>query len=155
MIIRIYGLTRLLLGFFLIIFNFSFAQLGLYGALQVASADVIALQDQPLYFFNGVIGSEGDDAQLLFLGSAQALNASQDAYSEIEVSITASELNQAFLDLLKQSKSIEISTRIITEIYHSAAILASNPEMYKLDKLKVANRGILEPMKNTAIESHI
>ena len=53
----------------------------------------------------------------------------------------ASELNQAFLDLLKQSKSIEISTRIITEIYHSAAILASNPEMYKLDKLKVANRG--------------
>ena len=91
MIIRIYGLTRLLLGFFLLLFEISFAQLGLYGALQVASSEVIALQDQPLYFFNGVIGSEGEDAQFLFLGNAQALNASQDAYSEIEVSIAAQE----------------------------------------------------------------
>ena len=83
-------MTRLLLlGFSLLFINDSFSQLGLYGALQVASNKVIALQDQPLYFFNGVIGSEGEDAQLLFLGSAQALNASEDAYSEIEVSIAA------------------------------------------------------------------
>lgn len=79
----------LLLGFFLLFVNITFPQLGLYGALQVASNKVIALQDQPLYFFNGVIGSEGEDAQLLFLGSAQALNANEDAYSEIEVSIAA------------------------------------------------------------------
>lgn len=87
----IYSLKPLLLGFFLLFINITFPQLGLYGALQIASNKVIALQDQPLYFFNGVIGSEGEDAQLLFLGSAQALNASEDAYSEIEVSITAQE----------------------------------------------------------------
>ena len=46
-------MTRLLLGFFLLLFEISFAQLGLYGALQFASSEVIALQDQPLYFFNG------------------------------------------------------------------------------------------------------
>lgn len=51
------------------------------------------------------------------------------------------ELNEAFLALLEQSKSLETSTRIISEIYDSTLILASNPEIYKLDPLKVKNRG--------------
>jgi plasmid stabilization system protein ParE len=51
------------------------------------------------------------------------------------------ELNQAFLDLLKQSKSIDTTTRIITEIYESTSILATNPEIYKLDSLKENNSG--------------
>ena len=53
----------------------------------------------------------------------------------------ASELNQAFLDLLEQSESIETTTRIITAIYNSASILATNPEIYKLDTLKNPNKG--------------
>ena len=51
------------------------------------------------------------------------------------------ELNEAFLELLEQSESIEITTRIITEVYESASILATNPEIYKLDTLKENNKG--------------
>ncbi|QHI34930.1 hypothetical protein IMCC3317_02750 [Kordia antarctica] len=51
------------------------------------------------------------------------------------------ELNNAFLELLEQSKSIELTTRIIAEIYESASILAANPEVYKLDILKQNNEG--------------
>ncbi|MDX1326147.1 Plasmid stabilization system protein ParE [Arenibacter nanhaiticus] len=51
------------------------------------------------------------------------------------------ELNEAFLDLLEQSESLETTTKIITEIYESAAILATNPEIYKLDILKENNNG--------------
>lgn len=51
------------------------------------------------------------------------------------------ELNKAFLDLLKQSESIETTIRIITEVYESASILAKNPEIYKLDTLKENNKG--------------
>ena len=52
-----------------------------------------------------------------------------------------SELNEAFLDLLEQSESLETTTKIITEIYESAVILATNPEIYKLDTLKENNNG--------------
>ncbi|PVW13107.1 type II toxin-antitoxin system RelE/ParE family toxin [Marixanthomonas spongiae] len=51
------------------------------------------------------------------------------------------ELSQAFLELLEQSESIEMTTRIITEVYASASILATNPEIYKLDTLKKDNKG--------------
>ncbi len=51
------------------------------------------------------------------------------------------ELNEAFWDLLEHSESIETTTRIITEIYESASILATNPEIYKLDPLKQNNKG--------------
>jgi plasmid stabilization system protein ParE len=51
------------------------------------------------------------------------------------------ELNQAFLDLLEQSKSIETTTKVITDIYDSTTILATDPEIYKLDALKVNNKG--------------
>lgn len=51
------------------------------------------------------------------------------------------ELNEAFLELLEQSESIETTTRIITEVYESASILGTNPEIYKLDILKENNKG--------------
>lgn len=51
------------------------------------------------------------------------------------------ELNEAFLDLFEQSQSSETATRIITEIYKSTIILATNPEIYKLDTLKENNKG--------------
>lgn len=51
------------------------------------------------------------------------------------------ELNEAFLDLLEQSESIETTTRIITDIYESASILATDPEIYKLDTFKENNKG--------------
>ncbi|MBZ9787726.1 type II toxin-antitoxin system RelE/ParE family toxin [Psychroflexus sp. CAK57W] len=51
------------------------------------------------------------------------------------------DLYQAFLDLLEQSKSIETTTRVISEIYTSVSILKINPEIYKLDRLKKNNRG--------------
>jgi plasmid stabilization system protein ParE len=51
------------------------------------------------------------------------------------------DLNNAFIDLLEQSESIETTTRVITELYHSTSILATNPEIYKLDELKENNQG--------------
>jgi plasmid stabilization system protein ParE len=51
------------------------------------------------------------------------------------------ELSEAFLELLEQSESIDVTSRIITEIYESASILASNPEIFKLDTLKYNNKG--------------
>ncbi len=51
------------------------------------------------------------------------------------------ELNEAFLELLEQSESIEITTKVITEVYESTSILATSPEIYKLDTLKENNKG--------------
>jgi plasmid stabilization system protein ParE len=51
------------------------------------------------------------------------------------------ELNEAFLNLLVQSKSIETTKRIISEIYDSVSILASDPEIYMLDTFKENNKG--------------
>lgn len=51
------------------------------------------------------------------------------------------ELNEAFLDLLEKSVSIETATRIISEIFQSTFILETNPEIYKLDSLKENNKG--------------
>src|SRR5690606_40571807 len=51
------------------------------------------------------------------------------------------ELNEAFLDLLEKSESLETTTRIISQIYESASILATEPEIYKLDTLKENNIG--------------
>lgn len=51
------------------------------------------------------------------------------------------DLNHAFLKLLEESKSIETTARVITEIYDSTAILATDPEIYKLDTLKKNNNG--------------
>ncbi len=51
------------------------------------------------------------------------------------------DLSQAFLDLLEESKSIDTTTRIISEIYESTQVLRENPEIYKLDVLKKDNNG--------------
>ena len=51
------------------------------------------------------------------------------------------QLHEAFLELLEQTASIETTTRIITEIYESTSILATDPEIYKLDALKENNKG--------------
>lgn len=51
------------------------------------------------------------------------------------------DLSHAFLDLLEESKSIETTIRVITEIYESTEILADSPEIYKLDALKENNKG--------------
>jgi plasmid stabilization system protein ParE len=60
------------------------------------------------------------------------------------------ELNEAFLDLLEKSASIETATRIITEIFESTFILGTNPEIYKLDSLKENNKGNIRAyQKNT------
>ncbi len=60
------------------------------------------------------------------------------------------QLNEAFLDLLEKSASIETATRIITEIFESTLILESNPEIYKLDSLKENNKGNIRAyQKNT------
>jgi ABC-type sulfate transport system substrate-binding protein len=42
---------------------------------------------------------------------------------------------------LVQSKSIETTKRIISEIYDSVSILASDPEIYMLDTFKENNKG--------------
>lgn len=49
------------------------------------------------------------------------------------------ELKEAFLELLEQSESLETTTRVIAEVYESASILATNPEMYKIDPLRKDN----------------
>ncbi len=51
------------------------------------------------------------------------------------------ELNESFLELLEQSRSIETTTRIIDEVHESTSILATNPEIYKVDKLRKGNKG--------------
>ena len=51
----------------------------------------------------------------------------------------AKELSQAFAKLLEVS--IEIASRVITEIYQSTEILSKTPYVYKLDSLKDYNPG--------------
>ena len=51
------------------------------------------------------------------------------------------DLRKAFLDLLEYSESQSIASRITSEIYSSVSILATNPEIYKLDSLKKNNNG--------------
>ena len=45
----------------------------------------------PFIFFEGVIQSENDSSALVFLGTAQALNASQQSYSQVRKRIVAQE----------------------------------------------------------------
>ena len=63
------------------------------------------------------------------------------------------ELNEAFLELLEQTKSIETTTRIITEIFESTSVLSTNPEIYKLDSLKRKNKGNPIPLSQIPISS--
>ena len=50
--------------------------MGLYGNLHISASQSLAISNESLYFFEGVIQSENDSSALVFLGTAQALNAS-------------------------------------------------------------------------------
>lgn len=51
------------------------------------------------------------------------------------------DLYTCFLELLEESESLEITSRVITEVYESVLILSTNSEIYKLDSLKLDNKG--------------
>ena len=51
--------------------------MGLYGNLYLSASQSLAIVNEPLYFFEGIIQSENDTAALIFLGTDEALNASQ------------------------------------------------------------------------------
>ena len=50
-------------------------------------------------------------------------------------------LHHAFLELLERTESIELTERIIREVFESTYILESQPEIYQLDRLKIHNSG--------------
>lgn len=60
------------------------------------------------------------------------------------------QLSQAFLDLLEESESVTITTKVITEIYESVQILSSQPEIYKLDELRRKNNGDIRAFEKHA-----
>ena len=84
-------LLRFLFVFLFIGINICSAQMGLYGNIYLAGSQSLAIKNAPFYFFNGIAQSDRDTAALVFLGSAQALNASQQSHSEIKTLITAQE----------------------------------------------------------------
>ena len=51
------------------------------------------------------------------------------------------DLHNVFLKLLEKTKSIEITSKVISEVYSSVLILSKNPEIFKLDNLKRNNQG--------------
>ena len=51
------------------------------------------------------------------------------------------QLNEAFIELLDFSESLEITNKIIFEIYDSVSILKTNSEIFKSDTLKTNNSG--------------
>lgn len=65
--------------------------MGPYGNVYLSGSSHLAIKNAPLYFFNGIAQSDRDTAALVFLGSAQALNASQQSHTEIKTRITAQE----------------------------------------------------------------
>lgn len=59
----------------------------------------------------------------------------------IWTNLAESNLYTCFLELLEQSKSVDITSKIITEVYESVSILSTDSEIYKLDTLKTNNKG--------------
>ena len=51
------------------------------------------------------------------------------------------DLHNVFLKLLEKTKSIEITSKVISEVYSSVLVLSKNPEIFKLDNLKRDNQG--------------
>ena len=86
---------RILDRFLIVIFfagaNIVSAQMGFHGNLYLSASQSLAIADESFYFFEGVIQSESDTAALVFLGTAQALNASQQSHSQAKTQITAQE----------------------------------------------------------------
>jgi mRNA-degrading endonuclease RelE of RelBE toxin-antitoxin system len=59
------------------------------------------------------------------------------------------QLNEEFLELLERTKSMEITARIINEVYDAVSILKTHSEIYKLDEFKKNNPGTIR-----AFEKH-
>ncbi|WP_341220196.1 hypothetical protein [Polaribacter atrinae] len=70
----------------------------------------------------------------------------------IWTNLAESNLHNCFLELLEQTKSVDITSKIITEVYESVSILSTDSEIYKLDTLKRITKEILELFKNILIE---
>ena len=49
--------------------------------------------------------------------------------------------HEEFLELLEQTESIEITSRIFDEVYDSVSILQTHSKIYKLDEFKNDNPG--------------
>ena len=84
------NLTRFIIIFFVGI-NISHAQMGLHGNLYLSASQSLAIANAPLYFYEGIIQSENDSSALVFLGTAQALNASQQSHSQVKTRISVQE----------------------------------------------------------------
>lgn len=61
--------------------NIAIAQMGLHGNLYLFDSHSLAIENVPLYFNEGIIQSEKNTSDLVFLGTAQALNASEQSHS--------------------------------------------------------------------------
>ena len=63
---------RILYVLFIVGTNISIAQMGLHGNLYLSASQSLAIENEALYFFDGVIQSENDTSALIFLGTAPA-----------------------------------------------------------------------------------
>lgn len=82
---------RILYVLFIVGTNISIAQMGLHGNVYLSSYQRLAIENEALYFYEGIIQSENDTSALIFLGTAQALNASQQSHSQVKTRITVQE----------------------------------------------------------------
>lgn len=67
----------------------------------------------------------------------------------IWTNLADTQLSLAFLDLLEESESLDITIKVMTEIYESVKILSSHPEIYALDDFRRNNDGSIR-----AFEKH-
>ncbi len=51
------------------------------------------------------------------------------------------QLDHIFLNLLEESKSIDVADKVVNSIYESVAILSTHPEIYEVDELRINNDG--------------
>ncbi|WP_281234736.1 type II toxin-antitoxin system RelE/ParE family toxin [Flavobacterium gelatinilyticum] len=51
------------------------------------------------------------------------------------------QLEKIYFHILKESKSRNVTNKVIDTIYNSAAILQSSSEIYELDEMKIDNNG--------------
>ena len=71
--------------------NLSSAQMGLYGDLYLGENKVLAIKNEAFTFLDGIIKSDSDTAEIVFLGSAQTAEADALSHSEVKVSIDTQE----------------------------------------------------------------
>lgn len=59
----------------------------------------------------------------------------------IWINTAIAQFHEEFLELLAQTESIEITSRIFDEVFDSVSILQTHSEIYKLDEFKKNNLG--------------